>query len=119
MDYPSYMTFGVFSQSGPTEKQRASQTFKFRFFAKGYSKTLCSKYNFNIDKLNNLNPDFSINASVSGKDIAYSGTAKILIECAIVLLQEKDRINEGDLTKGLPAIKGGVFTPSTDLLILH
>ena len=113
IDYPGYMTFGAFSKDGPSKKQRASQTFKFVFFANGYSKSLCTKNNYDIDKLNNLNPDFKIKASVSGKDIAYTGTSKILIECAIVLLQEKDRINKGNLSKGLPAIKGGIFTPST------
>ena len=112
-DYPSLMTFGVFSEEGPSKKQRSTQTFKFRFFAKGYSKALCTKYDYDTEKLNNLNPDFNINASVSGQDIAYRGTCKILIECGIVLLQEQGRINEGDLDQGFPAIQGGVFTPST------
>ena len=66
-----------------------------------------------MNKLNALNCDFNVNASVSGKDIGYSGTCKILIECATVLLQEQKMINDGCLEKGFPAIKGGVFTPST------
>ena len=37
----------------------------------------------------------------------------MLIQCALVLLEEEKRINDGDLKKGFPAIKGGVFTPST------
>merc|ERR1712228_608107 len=112
-NYPLLMTCGVFSAQGPTEKQRKSQRFSFKFFAKGYSKDLCKKYGHDINKLNSLNCDYNVNASVSGEDIAYSGTCKILIECASVLLEEEKRINDGCLDKGFPAIKGGVFTPST------
>jgi len=113
MEYPSWMTWGVFSEEGPTEKQRLSQTFSFRFFAKGYSRTLCAKYGGDRDKLNLLKPDFTVKASVSGRDIGYSGTAKIVLESAITILEDKKMINAGDLEKGYPAVRGGVFTPST------
>eukprot|EP01084_Bolivina_argentea_P241912 405963_1 len=113
ISYPSYLTLGVFSEDGPSIKQRETQTFSFKFYAKGYSKNLCSRHGYDYNKLNKLNCDYNISASVSGKDLGYSGTAKILCECAIVILQEENRINNGDLNKGFAKINGGIFTPST------
>merc|ERR1712204_153191 len=60
-----------------------------------------------------LNPDFVVRASVSGRDIGYSGTAAILIECALTLLAEEKRIRMGDAERNIPAVNGGVFTPMT------
>lgn len=99
---------GAFTEDGPSEIQRQSQTFEFRFFANGYSAELCNTLN-----LENIKPDMKIHATVSGYDMGYSGTALIFIECAICLLEEMNQIKDGDLLNSFPAIVGGVFTPST------
>merc|ERR1712013_389918 len=111
--FPSVMTMGVFSAEGPTEKQRQSQRWSFEFRAKGYSETLCAQYRETPQRLSLLNPDFVVRARVKGHDIGYSGTATILIECALTLLAEEKQIRKGDVDRGIPAVRGGVFTPMT------
>mmetsp|Transcript_56517 Transcript_56517/g.94090 ORF Transcript_56517/g.94090 Transcript_56517/m.94090 type:complete len:552 (-) Transcript_56517:102-1757(-) len=118
LKYPSWMTWGAFSEQGPSETQRASQEFTFRFFARGYSKRVRDEYgdgdgdDGDAEKLK-VKPDMNVVAKVTGADIAYTGTCKMLVQCALVLLTEEQQIKAGDVNKGCPSIKGGVFTPAT------
>ena len=111
--YPSVMTLGAFSEEGPSAQQRRSQTWSLKFVSKGYSRQLCAQYKEAPHRLAQLKPAFSVRARVSGSDAGYSGTAKMLIECAVTLLQDNRRIRRGDLDQGIPWVRGGVFTPST------
>ncbi len=128
---------GTFSEAGPTHKQIDSASFCSELYGEGYSPAILEKYENDPSKIPpTLAPDISVKATVSGPDAAYRGTAIMVVESAICLLEELDIIREGlrlffsfffflsffgiiccafsgDLKHGIPAIVGGVFTPST------
>ncbi|KAJ8637441.1 hypothetical protein MRB53_011708 [Persea americana] len=81
LKYPEIFTLGMFRKTGPTEEEVNSATFKFT----------------------------EIITRVSGPEIGYVTTPIILLQCALILLGERDKLPQGGvLTPGI------VFCP-TDL----
>ncbi|XP_020970708.1 probable mitochondrial saccharopine dehydrogenase-like oxidoreductase At5g39410 isoform X2 [Arachis ipaensis] len=93
LKYPSVFTFGGFSKNGPSEEEVESASFKMWFVGHGYSKK-------NVATERNRKPDMEIITRVMGPEMGYVTTPIILIQCALVLLSQRDN---------LP--KGGVYTP--------
>lgn len=93
LKYPSLFSLGLFRKEGPTEEEVASATFKMWFVGHGYS-------DGSLASQRNKKPDTEVITRVTGPEIGYVTTPIVLLQCALVLLSERDN---------LP--KGGVFTP--------
>ncbi|XXG55670.1 hypothetical protein AAC387_Pa03g3283 [Persea americana] len=102
LKYPEIFTLGMFRKTGPTEEEVNSATFKLWFVGHGYSDS-------SLASREKKKPDTEIITRVSGPEIGYVTTPIILLQCALVLLGQRDKLPQGGvLTPGI------VFGP-TDL----
>ncbi|KAL2329918.1 hypothetical protein Fmac_017499 [Flemingia macrophylla] len=93
LKFPSIFSLGWFRKKGPTEDEVESASFKMWFVGRGFSdESIASK--------GNTKPDMEIITRVMGPEIGYLTTPIILIQCALVLLSQRNN---------LP--KGGVYPP--------
>lgn len=93
LKFPSFFSLGWFRKKGPTEEEVQSATFKMWFVGHGFSDS-------SLASQRNAKPDTEIITRVMGPEIGYLTTPIILIQCALVLLSQR---------QNLP--KGGVFPP--------
>ncbi|PSS30482.1 Mitochondrial saccharopine dehydrogenase-like [Actinidia chinensis var. chinensis] len=93
LKFPSVFSLGGFRKKGPTEDEVRSASFKMWFVGNGFS-------NSAFVAQGNKKPDMEIITRVMGPEIGYLTTPIILIQCALILLRQRDN---------LP--KGGVLTP--------
>ncbi|OVA12135.1 Saccharopine dehydrogenase / Homospermidine synthase [Macleaya cordata] len=94
LKFPSIFTLGGFRKKGPTEEEVESASFKMWFVGQGYSdESLASQEG-------NRKPDTEIITRVMGPEIGYLTTPIILLQCALIVLNQREH---------LP--KGGVFPP--------
>ncbi|KAH7554525.1 hypothetical protein ACOSP7_028065 [Xanthoceras sorbifolium] len=102
LKFPSVFSVGWFKKKGPSEEEVKSASFKMWFVGHGFSdNSLLSR--------GNVKPDTEIITRVTGPEIGYLTTPIILVQCALIVLCQREN---------LP--KGGVFPPgivfgSTDL----
>lgn len=102
LKYPSIFSLGGFSKQGPSEEEVKSASFKMWFVGHGFSsESLSAKAD--------SKPDMEVITRITGPEMGYVTTPIILIQCALILLSQRNN---------LP--KGGVYTPgivfgSTDL----
>ncbi|GJQ99949.1 hypothetical protein Tco_0522934 [Tanacetum coccineum] len=94
--------FGGFKKEGPTEEQVESARFKMWFVGQGFSDA-------NVASQRNAKPDTEVITRVMGPEIGYLTTPIILVQCALILLKQRQ-----DLPKGGVYPPGIVFGP-TDL----
>ncbi|CAL1392207.1 unnamed protein product [Linum trigynum] len=104
LKFPSFFSLGWFKKKGPSEDEVESASFKMWFVGRGYSDLSQASAG---DK--NKKPDAEIITRVMGPEIGYLTTPIVLLQCALIVLGQRD---------SLP--KGGVLTPgivfgSTDL----
>ncbi|XP_075515015.1 LOW QUALITY PROTEIN: putative mitochondrial saccharopine dehydrogenase-like oxidoreductase At5g39410 [Primulina tabacum] len=93
LKFPAFFSCGWFKKKGPSEDQVASATFKMWFVGHGYSdSSLASQGSKKVDT--------EVITRVMGPEIGYLTTPIILVQCALILLNDREN---------LP--KGGVFTP--------
>lgn len=102
LKFPSVFSFGAFRKEGPTEEEVASATFKMWFVGTGFSDA-------KLASQANAKPDTEIITRVMGPEIGYLTTPIILIQCALIVLKQRQ-----DLPKGGVLTPGIVFGP-TDL----
>ncbi|PWA73155.1 saccharopine dehydrogenase [Artemisia annua] len=102
LTFPSVFSFGGFKKEGPTEEQVESARFKMWFVGQGFSDA-------NLASQRNAKPDTEIITRVMGPEIGYLTTPIILVQCALILLKQRQ-----DLPKGGVYPPGIVFGP-TDL----
>nr|CAD1824442.1 unnamed protein product [Ananas comosus var. bracteatus] len=93
LKFPEIFSLGWFRKTGPTEEEVRSATFKMWFIGKGYS-------NQSVASQPGSKLDTEIITRVSGPEIGYLTTPIILIQCALIVLGQREN---------LP--KGGVYTP--------
>lgn len=93
LKFPSVFSLGWFRKKGPSEDEVRSATFKMWFVGHGFS-------NSSLVSQEKPKPDMEIVTRVMGPEIGYLTTPIILVQCALILLNQRDN---------LP--KGGVFTP--------
>lgn len=93
LKFPSVFSLGWFRKKGPTEDEVASASFKMWFIGHGFSDN-------NRVSQGNTKPDMEIITRVMGPEIGYLTTPIILLQCALILLGQREN---------LP--KGGVFPP--------
>lgn len=93
LKFPSVFSLGWFKKNGPCEDEVRSASFKMWFVGHGFSDST-------LKAQGNMKPDMEIITRVMGPEIGYLTTPIVLIQCALVLLSQRDN---------LP--KGGVLTP--------
>ncbi|KAL6960813.1 hypothetical protein U1Q18_038577 [Sarracenia purpurea var. burkii] len=92
LKFPSVFSLGWFKKKGPSEDEVTSASFKMWFVGKGFSDSAKAR--------GNAKPDLEIITRVMGPEAGYLSTPIILIQCALIVLNQRDN---------LP--KGGVLTP--------
>jgi len=93
LKYPSIFSLGGFSKQGPSEEEVKSASFKMWFVGHGFSsESLAAK--------GDSKPDMEVITRITGPEMGYVTTPIILIQCALILLSQRNN---------LP--KGGVYTP--------
>lgn len=95
--YPEFFTFGAFGREGPTREQMDNLTFTFTLIGKGWSKSRSDT----IEKQSQP-PNKTKILKVKGRNPAYGATNQIFLHCALVMLEEKDKMPK----------RGGVYTPA-------
>jgi hypothetical protein len=93
LKFPSLFSLGWFRKNGPTEEEVESASFKMWFVGRGYS-------NESLASQGNTKPDTEIVTRVTGPEIGYVATPIIIVQCALILLSQRNN---------LP--KGGVYPP--------
>ncbi|KAL8546015.1 hypothetical protein ACS0TY_005939 [Phlomoides rotata] len=93
LKFPSFFSLGWFRKKGPSEDEVASATFKMWFVGRGYSDA-------KLASQGNKKPDTEVITRVMGPEIGYLTTPIILVQCALIMLADRDN---------LP--KGGVYPP--------
>lgn len=93
LKFPSFFTLGWFRKKGPSEEEVRSASFKMWFVGHGFS-------DGSLVSQEKSKPDVEIVTRVMGPEIGYLTTPIILLQCALIVLGQRDN---------LP--KGGVFTP--------
>lgn len=93
LKFPSFFSLGGFRKEGPSEEEVESASFKMWFVGHGYS-------NESLAAQGNAEPDMEIVTRVMGPEIGYITTPIALIQCALVLLSQRDNVP-----------KGGVYPP--------
>lgn len=102
LKFPSFFSVGWFRKEGPSDEEVRSASFKMWFVGHGFSdRSLVSQ--------GNTKPDMEIVTRVMGPEIGYLTTPIILLQCALIVLSQRDNLPKGGV---LPA--GIVFGP-TDL----
>jgi len=79
MKFAEFFTFGAFSRQGPPKESIADTSFDITFLGKG------------VDQ--DGNPQTK-RAKVSGPEPGYDATSKILVTCALTLLEERKKVFE-------------------------
>ena len=79
MKFAEFFTFGAFLRQGPPKESIADTSFDITFLGKG------------VDQ--DGNPQTK-RAKVSGPEPGYDATSKILVTCALTLLEERKKVFE-------------------------
>ncbi|KAL9427255.1 hypothetical protein AB3S75_029447 [Citrus x aurantiifolia] len=93
LKFPSIFSLGWFRKRGPSEDEVESASFKMWFIGHGFSDS-------SLVSQGNAKPDMEIITRVTGPEIGYIATPIILMQCALIVLSQREI---------LP--KGGVFPP--------
>jgi len=93
--FPGFFSFGTVSKQGPSKRMAENTNFELTLFGKGWQGK-------DDGSLTDLGPETTlVKVTVKGKNIGYGSTCECLVQSALVILQESDK---------LPGL-GGVFTP--------
>lgn len=102
LNFPAIFSLGWFRKKGPSDDEVRSASFKMWFVGHGFS-------NGSLASQGNRKPDMEIITRVMGPEIGYLTTPIILLQCALILLSQRENLPRGGvLTPGI------VFGP-TDL----
>ncbi|XP_040568153.1 saccharopine dehydrogenase-like oxidoreductase [Lepeophtheirus salmonis] len=93
-NYPRFFSWGAVSKSGPSKKMADGTDFKVTLIGKGWKDKV-------DDRSDDSKPDRVVKVSVSGKNIGYGSTCELVVQSALSILEESNKMPD----------KGGVFTP--------
>lgn len=94
--YPKVLSFGVFDHKGPTKEEIDGTSFVLTLVGKGWNEKLTEPTDAYSNK-----PEKELVVRVSGPELGYVTTPICMIQAALVLLREADK---------LPS-EGGVYPP--------
>ncbi len=89
--YPGIFSFGTVSKEGPSKEMADNTNFEMTLIGKGWKDKSAS---------HEAKPDREVVVKVSGKNVGYGATCECMVQSAIVMLKERDRMPPG----------GGVLT---------
>ncbi|XP_055952596.1 saccharopine dehydrogenase-like oxidoreductase [Argiope bruennichi] len=95
--FPEIFSLGVFSRTPPKREKESTGSFSVIFKANGWSEKLSSPTDKHTEK-----PNKTMIAVMKGPDPGYITTAICIVNSAIIILKEKDKL----------PLSGGVFTPA-------
>lgn len=90
LEYPEFFSGGIFSKEHPTEDQLNQSSFEIILRSKGYDHALTPGYN--------VPPNRSFKVVVRGPEAGYVATPRIVVQCALALLNNKNSVPYGVLT---------------------
>ena len=94
--YPKFFSLGAVSKEGPSRKMAENTNFELTLIGQGWKDQ-------DEGTLSDLGREtHQVVVTVKGKNIGYGSTCECLVQSALVILQEKDRMpgNGGVLTPG-------------------
>ncbi|XP_042900275.1 saccharopine dehydrogenase-like oxidoreductase [Parasteatoda tepidariorum] len=94
--YPSFLTAGVFSSTGPTRKQVMEGSTTFTLYGLGWKEKLSDPTDQHTTK-----PDTRIKLTIKGPEPGYPLTAMCMVQAGLTILQEQAKL----------PLEGGVLTP--------
>jgi len=93
--FPGFFSFGTVSKKGPSRKMAENTNFEMKLFGKGWQGQ-------DEGSLSDLGPETQeVIVTVNGKNVGYGATCECLIQSALTILKEEDKIPGS----------GGVLTP--------
>lgn len=104
--FPGFFSAGMVKKGGPTREQVATCSFSLMVRGSGWGETLAEP----TDKHATL-PEKTLVVRLDGPDPAYVSTAMCLVQAAMVILSEKDKM----LGKGGVLSPGAAFSPTSYL----
>lgn len=98
LNYPRFFSFGWTSHEGPSDELLQNTKFSVTIVGKGWSsdKSLPEPTDQHVDL-----PNKTVITKMTGVDLGYSGTAIMVLRCALMILKEADKMPN----------KGGVYPP--------
>lgn len=84
LKYPGLFSYGMFTHAGPSEQQMAETTFCFTNIARGYSQ--------GGPQSPGEEPDLEMTTRISGPEPGYIACSIFVVQAAITLLEERDRL---------------------------
>lgn len=87
--FPAFFSLGTFQQGGPTEDQVSAASFKLWFVGKGYSDSTMATSSHAPP------PDVQVTTVVSGPEIGYITTPICLVQCALIMLDQRTALPRG------------------------
>lgn len=100
-NHTSLFTLGMFSKDGPTKEQIEGTSFDMFIVGHGYDNKLSDPNEQHAEK-----PNKTVVIKVSGPEPAYAATPICMVQTALVVLKETEKLPE----------QGGVFSPGAALL---
>lgn len=93
--YPKFFSFGKFSKQGPSREQIESTKFQTIIFGKGWSQETIESNGVNdmIDEPKE-EPNQQIIVKVSGPDPGYMATSICIVQSALTIFLESDKIRK-------------------------
>lgn len=101
--YPDLCSFGMFKNSGPTDKQIKQASFVYWFFGSGWDEKLAA------GDMHQTEPDKQVIARCDGPDAAYIATSACALAAALTILHDTEKMPHG----------GGVFTTAAAFKNTH
>lgn len=90
---PEFFTFNVFTKKGPTRAMIDSTQLRTVLVGKGWQvKPVSDKQNADLEPMGDLNR--TVVAQVTGPDPAYRATSTFIVQSALTILADRDRIPE-------------------------
>jgi len=96
--FPEIFSFGLFSKNPPSKHENLKGKFRVVFKAKGWTEKLLDPADIHSSP-----PNKTVVAVLKGPDPGYIATASCIVNSALVILQEQDKL----------PLNGGVFTPAS------
>ncbi|RCI05601.1 hypothetical protein CU098_013000 [Rhizopus stolonifer] len=90
LDYPEFFSAGVFSKEHPTQEQLDQCSFEVILRSKGYDHALTPG--------RQVPPNKTIKVVVRGPELGYVATPRIVVQCAMAILNHSESVPHGVLT---------------------
>jgi short subunit dehydrogenase-like uncharacterized protein len=97
VQYPELFSLGVFHKEGPSEEEIEQASFKMYYVGRGYSDS--------ARITSGSKPDKEVVTRVSGPETGFITTPIVLIQAALIMLDERRRLPKGGVLT--PAVFGG------------